>query len=186
MPAGGVSPQSGRRRWGVMSLSLVLWNEADSSSALDAMIACCGARRWVAAMIANRPIGDEAELHNAADRAWGEMKEADWLESFACHPRIGERKKSHLSSQSSSWSQQEQASVDFAPETTLIRFGELNAQYEDKFGFTYIVCATGKSPEEMLLILNRRLAGDRESELREAAEQQRQIMHIRLGKWLEL
>jgi 2-oxo-4-hydroxy-4-carboxy--5-ureidoimidazoline (OHCU) decarboxylase len=59
-----------------------------------------------------------------------------------------------------------------------------NALYEQRFGFTYIVCATGKSAEEMLAILNRRLAGDRAGELREAAEQQRQITQIRLGKWL--
>jgi len=59
-----------------------------------------------------------------------------------------------------------------------------NAIYEERFGFTYIVCATGKSAEEMLTILNRRLSSDRTSELREAAEQQRQIMQIRLGKWL--
>ena len=62
---------------------------------------------------------------------------------------------------------------------------EGNARYEDKFGFTYIICATGKGAEEMLAILNHRLAGDRVSELRKAAEQQRQIMHIRLRKWLE-
>jgi OHCU decarboxylase len=169
-----------------MSRSLALWNEADNSSALDAMMACCGARRWAAAMIANRPIGNEAELLNAADRAWGKMEEADWLEAFACHPRIGERKNAQLSSQSSSWSRQEQASVESAPATTLTRLAERNAEYENRFGFTYIVCATGKSPDEMLSILNRRLASDRESELREAAEQQRQIIHIRLRKWLEL
>jgi OHCU decarboxylase len=113
------------------------------------------------------------------------MIEADWLEAFAYHPRIGEREKSHLLSQASSWSLQEQSSVGAAPERTLTLLAKRNAEYENKFGFTYIVCATGKSPEEMLLILNRRLASDRESELREAAEQQRQIMHIRLGKWLE-
>ena len=67
----------------------------------------------------------------------------------------------------------------------LAQLAEGNTRYEDKFGFTYIVCATGKSTEEMLSILNRRLAGDRRSELREAAEQQRQIMQIRLRKWLE-
>jgi 2-oxo-4-hydroxy-4-carboxy-5-ureidoimidazoline decarboxylase len=59
-----------------------------------------------------------------------------------------------------------------------------NAIYEERFGFTYIVCATGKTAEEMLTILHRRLVNDREAELREAAEQQRQIMQIRLGKWL--
>jgi 2-oxo-4-hydroxy-4-carboxy-5-ureidoimidazoline decarboxylase len=168
-----------------MRPSLAQWNEADSESALDAMIACCGAHRWAAAMIAHRPIADEPELHDQADRTWETMKEADWMEAFARHPRIGEYKASHASSQSSTWSQQEQSSVRIGAETTLAQLAEGNARYEDKFGFTYIVCATGKSPEEMLSILNCRLSSDRASELREAAEQQRQIMHIRLRKWLE-
>jgi 2-oxo-4-hydroxy-4-carboxy-5-ureidoimidazoline decarboxylase len=135
-------------------------------------------------MIAHRPIADEPELHEIADRTWETMTEADWMEAFACHPRIGERKGSHASSKSSTWSQQEQSSVTTAAETTLSQLAEGNARYEETFGFTYIVCATGKNPEEMLSILDRRLSSDRASELREAAEQQRQIMHIRLRKWL--
>lgn len=168
-----------------MSQSLAQWNEAEDGSALDVMLACCGSLRWAKALIAQRPISDEPDLHEVADSAWNAMEEADWMEAFACHPRIGERKGSHASSQSSRWSQQEQSSVIIANETTLARLAEWNASYEDKFGFTYIVCATGKSPEEMLSILSRRLSGDRASELREAAEQQRQIMHIRLRKWLD-
>jgi OHCU decarboxylase len=168
-----------------MSSSLERWNAADESSALDAMMACCGARRWATAMVERRPILDATELRAAADQIWDAMQEPDWLEAFACHPRIGERKSSHLSSQSSTWSKQEQSSVTAANETMLAQLAEGNTRYEDKFGFTYIVCATGKSTEEMLSILNRRLAGDRTLELREAAEQQRQIMQIRLRKWLE-
>jgi OHCU decarboxylase len=170
---------------GDMTLPLARWNDADSGSALDAMIACCGSRRWANAMIAHRPIPDESKLHDIADRTWETMKEADWMEAFACHPRIGERKGSHALSQSSTWSEQEQSPVSTAADTTLSQLAEGNARYEEKFGFIYIVCATGKSPEEMLSILSRRLSVDRASELREAAEQQRQIMHIRLRKWLD-
>lgn len=168
-----------------MSSSLERWNAADESSALDAMMACCGARRWATAMVKRRPILDATELRAAADQIWDAMQEPDWLEAFACHPRIGEREASPLSSQSSTWSKQEQSSVTAANETMLAQLAEGNTRYEDKFGFTYIVCATGKSTEEMLSILKRRLAGDRTLELREAAEQQRQIMQIRLRKWLE-
>src|SRR5260370_9412981 len=113
------------------------------------------------------------------------MKEADWLEAFACHPRIGEHKMAHSTSQSSTWSRLEQSSVITAAETTLTQLAEGNARYEERFGFTYIVCASGKSPEEMLEILNRRLTGNRAAELRQAPAQHRQIMHIRLRKWLE-
>ena len=113
------------------------------------------------------------------------MEEADWMEAFACHPRIGERKAAHASAQSAAWSQQEQSSRNDAAERVLAELAEGNALYEQRFGFTYIVCATGKSAEEMLAILKRRLASDRAGELREAAEQQRQITQIRLGKWLD-
>jgi 2-oxo-4-hydroxy-4-carboxy-5-ureidoimidazoline decarboxylase len=167
-----------------VNLVLQSWNVADTDAALDAMIACCGARRWAAAMVALRPIGTVAELSTAADRVWSTMEEADWMEAFACHPRIGERKAAHATAKSAAWSSQEQSSANAAAERVLAELAAGNALYEQRFGFTYIVCATGKSAEEMLAILNRRLASDRASELREAAEQQRQITQIRLGKWL--
>ncbi len=167
-----------------MNAVLDAWNKADEATALDAMIACCGAKRWAAAMVALRPIGGVFELSEAADRVWAEMQEADWLEAFACHPRIGERKAAHTSPKSTAWSRQEQSSAESAEEKVLAEIAEGNTQYEELFGFTYIVCATGKSAEEMLTILKRRLTRDRKTELREAAEQQRQITQIRLGKWL--
>jgi OHCU decarboxylase len=136
-------------------------------------------------MVALRPIASVFALSEAADRTWATMQEADWLEAFACHPRIGERKVSmHAGEQSSAWSRAEQAQTNFASDSVLAEIAEGNQRYEELFGFTYIVCATGKSAEEMLAILKRRLQSTRETELREAAEQQRQIMQIRLGKWL--
>jgi 2-oxo-4-hydroxy-4-carboxy-5-ureidoimidazoline decarboxylase len=167
-----------------MNVTLAAWNAADEGHALDAMIACCGARRWAAAMVALRPIASVLELSEAADREWSKMEEADWMQAFACHPRIGERKARHASAKSAAWSSQEQSSTDTAAESVLDQLAERNARYEERFGFTYIVCATGKSAHEMLAILKGRLVSDRDTELREAAGQQRQIMQIRLGKWL--
>jgi len=167
-----------------MNPTLAAWNEADPATALDAMIACCGARRWAAAMIALRPIGSIGELSETADRVWSFMEETDWMEAFACHPRIGQRTAAHATALSAAWSRQEQSSATSATAVVLDELAEANAIYEQHFGFTYIVCATGRSAEEMLVILKRRLANDRIAELREAAEQQRQIMQIRLGKWL--
>jgi OHCU decarboxylase len=112
------------------------------------------------------------------------MEEADWLEAFACHPRIGEGKTAAASTQSATWSEQEQSSTANAANRLLTDLAAGNLRYERRFGFTYIVCATGKGAEEMLTILKRRLSNDRDTELREAAEQQRQIMQIRLRKWL--
>jgi len=164
--------------------TLASWNTADAESALDAMIACCGARRWAAAMVAARPFASVIDLSAAADRIWSTMEETDWLEAFACHPRIGDRKPVHTSAKSVAWSRQEQSSAADAAERVLTELESGNALYEQRFGFTYIVCATGNSAEEMLTILNRRLASDREKELVEAAEQQQQITRLRLGKWL--
>jgi OHCU decarboxylase len=167
-----------------MNATLDAWNKADETTAFDTMIACCGAKRWASAMVALRPIGSVAELSEAADRIWSTMKEVDWMEAFACHPRIGERKSPRAVAKSVAWSKQEQSSAANAAEDLLAEIAEGNARYEERYGFTYIVCATGKSTEEMLAILKRRLSSDREAELREAAEQQRQITQIRLGKWL--
>jgi OHCU decarboxylase len=167
-----------------MNAILDAWNKADEATALDAMIACCGARRWSSAMVALRPIGSVADLSDAADRIWATMNEADWMEAFACHPRIGERKAAHATAKSAAWSKQEQSSAATAAEDVLAEIAKGNGRYEDLYGFTYIVCATGKTAEEMLAILKGRLASNRETELREAAEQQRQITQIRLGKWL--
>jgi OHCU decarboxylase len=114
------------------------------------------------------------------------MQEPDWMQAFRAHPRIGERKVEHATAQSKQWSSQEQSSVDQAQAKILAELAADNRQYEETFGFTYIVCATGKSAQEMLQILRRRLRSDRQTELREAAEQQRQITQIRLRKWLQI
>ncbi|MGA9584052.1 MAG: 2-oxo-4-hydroxy-4-carboxy-5-ureidoimidazoline decarboxylase [Terracidiphilus sp.] len=164
-----------------MNAVLEAWNNADESSAKEAMLACCGARRWAEQMVALRPIPSIAELSEAADRVWADMSGADWMEAFARHPRIGERKASE---KSTAWSTQEQAGTSSAANHVMRELAEGNGQYEERFGFTYIVCASGKSADEMLTILQRRLANEPVAELKEAAEQQRQILQIRLGKWL--
>jgi OHCU decarboxylase len=167
-----------------MNATLDAWNNTDEAYAIEAMLACCGARQWAAAMVALRPIESVFELSEAADKVWATMNEADWMEAFDCHPRIGEHKIAAAPSMSAAWSKQEQSSVATAQSTVLEELAEANAQYQQKFGFTYIVCATGKTADEMLAILKRRFHNDRATELCEAAEQQRQITQIRLGKWL--
>jgi OHCU decarboxylase len=167
-----------------MNPVLAAWNQADEETALTTMIACCGARRWAAAMVALRPIDGIFELSMAADRVWSTMGEDDWMEAFACHPVIGGRDATQATAQSLEWSRNEQSSIAVATDLVLAELAECNRMYEQRYGFTYIVCATGKSSEEMLSILKRRLASDRATEVREAAEQQRQITQIRLGKWL--
>jgi len=166
-----------------MNAVLAAWNEADESAATQSMLACCAVRRWAQAVVALRPYGSVESLSLTADEVWSTMEEVDWMEAFSAHPRIGER-IALSPAPSAAWSQEEQSATRGAAQHLLADLAEANRRYEQRFGFTYIVCATGKSPEEMLAILERRLTNERETELREAAEQQRQIMQIRLGKWL--
>ncbi|MGC1421580.1 MAG: 2-oxo-4-hydroxy-4-carboxy-5-ureidoimidazoline decarboxylase [Terracidiphilus sp.] len=167
-----------------MNPVLDAWNNASESEAVEAMMACCGVRRWANQMVALRPLAGRPALSEAADRTWATMGEPDWLEAFACHPRIGERKATPAPERSTAWSEQEQSGTKSATRNILRELAEGNELYEQRFGFTYIVCATGRSADELLDILKCRLANDRMAELKEAAEQQRQIMQIRIGKWL--
>jgi OHCU decarboxylase len=167
-----------------MNQVLDAWNRADERLAMDAMLACCAARRWAQSMVALRPFQTVETLSLTADEVWSTMEEPDWMEAFASHPRIGERRGESRPTQSAAWSEQEQSGASGAANDVVAQLAAGNAAYEQRFGFTYIVCATGKSADEMLAILHRRLANDRAAELREAAEQQRQITQIRLRKWL--
>jgi 2-oxo-4-hydroxy-4-carboxy-5-ureidoimidazoline decarboxylase len=169
-----------------MNAILSEWNKSDMEVATAILLSCCSAPRWAQQLVAMRPFPSDAALFSTADEVWAQMQEADWMQAFLAHPRIGERKAAQASAQSSRWSGQEQATAQSAKVEVLDRLATGNALYEEKFGFTYIVCATGKSAEEMLAILESRLTRDKQSELQEAAEQQRQIMQLRLRKWLQL
>lgn len=167
-----------------MSDELRRWNGLAFEDAVAEVRSICGSRAWASLLVTRRPYQTVAEIALAADEIWWSLTADDWMEAFRCHPRIGEQKSSHASRQSSAWSRQEQSSVASATVTVLNSLTARNQAYEQRFGFTYIVCATGKSAEDMLTLLECRLANEAGKELREAAEQQRQIMQIRLRKWL--
>ena len=120
---------------------------------------------------------DGEDLLDAAARIWWSLKREDWLEAFAAHPKIGERSDSK-------WSQQEQAGASGASNKTLAVLNEANRAYTEKFGYIFIVCATGKTAEQMLALLKQRMGNDPETELRIAAEEQLRITHPRLEKLL--
>jgi OHCU decarboxylase len=148
-------------------------------------LACCGSRAWAGRMAAARPFPTRDALFERADEIWAALDEADWLEAFRAHPRIGERKaEAGQTSREQSWSAGEQAGMRTAAETTQHALAEGNRAYDERFGFIYIVCATGKTADEMLALLRQRLANDPAAELRAAAEEQRKITRIRLEKLL--
>ena len=168
-----------------MSEVLARWNNLSAIDAASEILPCCGSNAWAAAMASKRPLQNDAALLAACDEIWRGLGEADWLEAFRSHPRIGEsHAEKAVGAQSSAWSEQEQLKATTADEAvkTALKWG--NREYEQKFGRIFIVCATGQSASEILEILRRRLHNDDAAELQQAAEEQRQIMRIRLNKWI--
>jgi 2-oxo-4-hydroxy-4-carboxy-5-ureidoimidazoline decarboxylase len=169
-----------------MSNVLTRWSFLPIAAAVDEILPCCGSQTWANGMVARRPLSDEASLLAASDEIWRSLTELDWVEAFCSHPRIGESAASTAATpQSATWSEQEQHDVAAADDATKMALAEGNREYERRFKRIFIVCAAGKSPEHILKILRRRLENDEHTELREAAEQQRQITQIRLRKWLQ-
>jgi 2-oxo-4-hydroxy-4-carboxy-5-ureidoimidazoline decarboxylase len=168
-----------------MSPVLAQWNAAPLAQAIQAIVPSCGSSRWAEALVSRRPILSDEELLALSDTIWNSLQRDDWLEAFRTHPRIGERTVStEAPGQSAVWSAQEQNGVASSASGIQKALAEGNQQYEQRFGRTFIVCATGKSAEEMLGILRIRMQNDPGSELQESAEQQRQITRLRLRKWL--
>jgi 2-oxo-4-hydroxy-4-carboxy-5-ureidoimidazoline decarboxylase len=162
---------------------LARWNFLPSAAAVNEILPCCGSRAWAAAMVARRPLPEEGTVLAASGEIWRSLAEADWLEAFSSHPRIGESRPGE--SQSVAWSTQEQRGVVDADDGARVALADGNRAYERRFNRIFIVCATGKSPSEILAILRRRMANEAQTELLEAAEQQRLITQIRLRKWLQ-
>jgi 2-oxo-4-hydroxy-4-carboxy-5-ureidoimidazoline decarboxylase len=145
---------------------------------------CCGARRWVEGMLQRRPFASRAALLAAAADVWAALDEEDQLEAFAHHPRIGEDLTALRARfpQTAGLSSSEQAGVAAADEGTLLALRDANRAYFERFGFIFIVCASGKSAPELLALLRARLTNERAHELRVAAAEQAKITNLRLEK----
>ena len=144
-----------------------------------AFLRCCGSRSWAEAMLSGRPYRDEPTLLAAAGRAFAALGREDWLEAFSHHPRIGDR-----GAHAAGWSAAEQSGVDGAAQDVVGALARANRDYEARFGYIFIVCATGKSAAEMLALLRERLPNGPAAELEIAAAEQRKITAIRLKKLL--
>lgn len=164
-------------------MTLAEFNALPSNQAEALLIDCCGSSRWAEMVAVRRPYVDAEMLHKAADSVWWKLDRADWLEAFSNHPQIGD-KPAGGSESARNWAEGEQSGARAASEDVKTRLVRANHAYFEKFGYIYIVCASGKSAEAMLAILNQRLQNDLASELSIAAEQQRLITRIRLEKLL--
>jgi 2-oxo-4-hydroxy-4-carboxy-5-ureidoimidazoline decarboxylase len=164
-------------------LGLQRLNALSQSDAIEQFRRCCGTVSWCRDMANARPYPSIEAIHEAADRVMDGMSDDEWREAFACHPRIGDIQSLRMKYVGNrEWSKAEQAGVGVADETTLRELAEGNAEYVQKFGFIFIVCATGKSASEMLAVMQSRLQSTIESELKVAAGEQRKITHLRIDK----
>lgn len=164
-------------------MKLAQFNALSTDEAVKDLLRCCGARRWAVQMAARRPYQTLESVMHTADAIWSKMERADFIEAFGHHPKIGDvaslRTRFATTSQ---WASGEQSGVQAAADDILHRLAEGNARYEEKFGYIFIVCATGKSAAEMLEILDARLPNRPAAELAIAAGEQAKITRIRLGK----
>lgn len=152
-------------------------NSAPRDVAERELGACCGSARWSAAMSARRPFESAEQLYGTADAVWRSLDRSDWLEAFGHHPRIGDT--------ASGWARDEQSASRDASAETRRRLVELNHEYERRFGYVFLIFATGKTAPEILAGLERRMQNDADTELRVAADEQAKITRLRLAKLLQ-
>ncbi len=169
-----------------MKDALTRWNSLDQDAAAAAILPCCGSRAWAAELAARRPIADENALLAESAAVWQALPEQAWQEAFDSHPRIGEQKaQKDATAESLQASAKEQSVALSADEAAKLALKEANHRYEQQFGRIFIICAIGRSAHEILAALEARMHNDDATEMREAAEQQRQITALRLKRWLE-
>ncbi|RAK65233.1 2-oxo-4-hydroxy-4-carboxy-5-ureidoimidazoline decarboxylase [Hymenobacter edaphi] len=160
-------------------------NHLDRPALAAALRRCCGAARWVEQMLDVFPASDKETLLDHADSIWNNLGPEDYREAFTHHPKIGDlnalREKF---ASTSAWAEGEQGAVRQASDDILQALAEGNAAYEQKFGYIFIVSASGKSAEDMLHILQARLLNDPDDEILLAADEQRKITRLRLEKLL--
>jgi allantoicase len=166
--------------------SLERFNRLSKEKAAKALLDCCGSIKWAKQMAEQRPFFSPSALYEAADKIWSELPREDWLEAFRHHPAIGAKKaKSKQSATASRWSAKEQSTAQSAAREVLSALAEENRAYAKKYRYVFLICATGKTSEDILKALRQRMSNEPEVELRIAAEEQRKITRLRLEKLLQ-
>ena len=165
-------------------MNLAELNKADSEQARIELLKCCGSSKWVNNILAARPFSSVDQLHVQAEKIWLELGKDDYLEAFAAHPKIGESKVPEKAKNTENWTRKEQAGMLNAADAVKLELEKQNCKYEKKFGYIFIVCATGKSAEEMLDLLQQRLGNIPMIEINIAAWEQNKITKLRLNNIL--
>lgn len=166
-------------------MSIAELNGMPENEAFVSFERCCGSRVWATRMTASRPYADLPGVHQTAETTWWNLPEEAWLEAFTAHPRIGDvNSLREKFANTKKWASGEQSGVDSATGDVLQGLADGNAVYEEKYGYIFIVCASGKSAGEMLELLQARMNNGPEEELRIAAGEQMKITNLRIDKWL--
>ena len=160
-------------------------NNADNEELYRIFEHCCCAPSWIKKMIHARPFANKAELIHTSEKAFSTLTEADYLTAFEGHPQIGNLETlAKKYANTSTTASHEQSGMSTAEKSVLKSMQSLNIEYLARFGFIFIVCASGKSAQEMLELIEGRINNDRQSELMIAGNEQAKITQIRLEQLL--
>ena len=161
-------------------------NTLDTAKQCEILLSCCGTVAWARCVSGKLPAEDLVDLLETAEECWLACSRDDWKEAFAAHPEIGNIENLNRKfGNTAAWAAEEQSSAGKASAQTIAALAEANSLYREKFGYIFIVCATGKSAEEMLGLLHTRLHNDPDVEIDIAADEQWRITKLRLEKLLE-
>ena len=161
-------------------------NRLSREDACAELLKCCGSTRWAREVSALKPFWDVTQVIIIGYRVWSELSKEDWLEAFRAHPKIGETKaKAAVTEQERRWSEGEQARAQEASDATRAALALANREYEERFGFIFIICASARTAEEILAALRERMKNERDAELRVAADEQWNITELRLKKFFD-
>ncbi len=162
-------------------------NRVSEQVAFEKLEQCCASKTWINKVIESRPFSTEEELINKAATVWfNECAINDYLEAFTGHPKIGDvNSLKEKFAHTAKWAKNEQSKVEEANTATIEALAKANKEYEEKFGYIFIVSASGKSAEDMLTIINTRLKNKKEDEIYVAMNEQHKITIIRLVKLIK-
>ena len=164
-------------------MTIAQFDNLDIKKKKELLFNCCGSTAWVKGMIEIFPVNDLVDLLEYAEEKWFDCNPADWLEAFEHHSRIGDiHSIQKRFAKTANYATDEQAGIEDSSDQVLEQLAKANEEYEENFGYLFIVYATGKSAKEMLAILQQRLNNDPHTELMIAAAEQDKITKLRIQK----
>jgi 2-oxo-4-hydroxy-4-carboxy-5-ureidoimidazoline decarboxylase len=158
-------------------------NSLDAESAYKAFYQTCACNEFCKLMVETRPYINKEELFNKAKDIFKSLNKDQWLESFEGHPKIGDvNSLKEKFKNTKATASNEQSGINSASDVILNDLTLYNEKYFNKFGYIFIICATGKTALEMLTLLRKRIEHNEEEEIYIASLEQLEITLIRMEK----